>query len=387
MTTREPLPSPTVLSRVGTMIRTSAGLGLRDLGFTFARLGILAAGRATLPLDHLFYGAHRRVPIERPVFILGHPRSGTTFLHRLLTCTDEHPAFRTWELLVPSLTARKLIRPLLPALVRVLGKGLHDDTTLFAEDAHEVRVDSVEEEELLLLFALNTQFLLLFTALGFAEADPWDLVFPDRQSAARRRASMALLRGCLQRQILATGCPRVVAKMPYSTLRARTLLEAFPDARFVYLVRSPLETIPSHLSLHRHMFRQVYGLENLSPDLLARYWDRRYRFNVELYRYFREVEMSGDIPAEQLLVVRYPELRSDLEGVFRRVTEFAGLAPSEALRARVAEQSARQASYSRGHTNLRVEDFGIATDRVLADLGWVFDRYGLPQASPTPSLA
>ncbi|MEM6704121.1 MAG: sulfotransferase, partial [Acidobacteriota bacterium] len=35
-------------------------------------------------LDELFYRGYRRVRIERPLFILGLPRSGTTHLHRTL---------------------------------------------------------------------------------------------------------------------------------------------------------------------------------------------------------------------------------------------------------------------------------------------------------------
>ncbi|MBK9266351.1 MAG: sulfotransferase [Polyangiaceae bacterium] len=371
---------PHPLVRAASMLRTSASrLAPRDVPFLLARLAVLAAGRASLPLDAIFQAGYKDVPVERPVFILGHPRSGTTFLHRLITQTEEFPAFQTWELLVPSLTARKLLGPLVPGLVRLLGKGFHDASAVFAEDAHEVRIDSIEEEELLFLFSMDSQFLLLFTALGFVEQDPWDLVYPDRQPKADRDASMALFRGCLQRQIHATGRTRVVAKMPYSTLRVRTLLEHFPDARIVYLVRSPLETIPSHLSLHHHLFTQLYGPGNVPAELMERYWDRRYRFNVELYRYFRDVEEARVIPDDQLLVVRYPELQEDLGGVFERCMAFAGIEPSSALQAAVGAQAARQSSYRRGHTNQRVEEFGISQERVMADLGWVYDAYRLPR--------
>lgn len=371
------------LGHVGTALSTSwRHFGWRDTLYTAATLGVLGAGRLAAPLDHLFYPGHRAVRVERPLFILGHPRSGTTFLHRLLTQTGDHPAFQTWELLTPSLTQRALVRPWIETLTRWMGRGFHASDAVFKDGAHEVRIDTIEEEELLFLFNLDSQFLTLFTPVGFHEDDPCDLAFADHQPPARRRASVEWLRGCLQRQIHATGRSQVVAKLPYSTLRVRALLEAFPDARFVYLVRSPLETVPSHLSLHLNFFEQRYGVDNIPPALLARYWRRRYRYNVALYRSFHALTQDGVLGPEQLMVVPYPELRRDLGGVFERLVDFAGLSPTAALRTAVEDQAARQGSYSRRHRNRTVADFGLTEEEVLADLGWVFDAY--PGTRPAP---
>lgn len=356
--------------------------GWRDTLFTAATLGVLGAGRLAAPLDHIFHPGHRTCRVERPVFILGHPRSGTTFLHRLVTQTGEHPAFQTWELLTPSLTLRTLVRPLVSALARWMGRGFHDSEAVFKDGAHEVRADTIEEEELLFLFNLDSQFLTLFTPVGFHEDDPCDLAFADHQPPARRRASVEWLRACLQRQIHATGKTRVVAKLPYSTLRVRSLLEAFPDARFVYLVRSPLETIPSHLSLHEGFFEQRYGTASIPPELLERYFRRRYRYNVALYRSFYELTQDGVLGPDQLMVIPYPELRRDLEGVFDRFVDFCGLSPSPALRQAVSTQATRQAAYTRTHRNRSVEAFGLTEEEVMRDLGWVYDAY--PGIRPSP---
>ena len=50
-------------------------------------------------------------PIERPVFVVGHARSGTTFVHRLMSQDeDRFSVFRLYELYFPSLLQKKLIR-------------------------------------------------------------------------------------------------------------------------------------------------------------------------------------------------------------------------------------------------------------------------------------
>ena len=61
-------------------------------------------------LDRILFPAYRKQPIDRPVFIVGNPRSGTTFLHRLLLGSgDDLAAFELWEMLFPAITARKLL--------------------------------------------------------------------------------------------------------------------------------------------------------------------------------------------------------------------------------------------------------------------------------------
>ena len=89
-------------------------LGLRRAGwflyFLFKIPARLAYIAVSLLLDNIFFPKYRRVEIKNPVFVIGHPRSGTTFLHALLTQTEEFAVFRNWEILHPPLTARALLR-------------------------------------------------------------------------------------------------------------------------------------------------------------------------------------------------------------------------------------------------------------------------------------
>jgi len=52
-------------------------------------------------LDNLFFPSWQRKVVDRPVFIIGHPRSGTTMLQRSLTSNGDFVVFRFWELLFP----------------------------------------------------------------------------------------------------------------------------------------------------------------------------------------------------------------------------------------------------------------------------------------------
>ena len=62
-------------------------------------------------LDPILFPSLRRVSVRRPVFVVGHARSGTTLVHRLLSQDEgRFSSFRLYELYFPSLLQKKLIR-------------------------------------------------------------------------------------------------------------------------------------------------------------------------------------------------------------------------------------------------------------------------------------
>src|SRR5947208_2010690 len=61
-------------------------------------------------LDPLLFPRLRKTRIETPVFIIGHARSGTTLLHRLMSEDRERfSIFMYYELFFPSLLQKKVI--------------------------------------------------------------------------------------------------------------------------------------------------------------------------------------------------------------------------------------------------------------------------------------
>ena len=60
-------------------------------------------------LDEIFFPGYRNIIVDKPLFVLGYPRGGTTFLHRLINSDDERfTSFKLWEiLLAPSIIQKK----------------------------------------------------------------------------------------------------------------------------------------------------------------------------------------------------------------------------------------------------------------------------------------
>jgi hypothetical protein len=350
------------------------GVGKELFNYSVRRPLRILFNDVTLFLDNIFFPSYRSVDVKRPIFIIGHPRSGSTFLHRLLTQTDEYAVFRFWEIAFPSLTARKIVRPLIQRLV-----AKQKDTIFPKEVGHELKFSSVEEEEVLFDQWYNTQFVNAMTPLAFGSWDFAELVYSDRQPQRIRDRTLELFRQCLQRQIYYTGKEQIITKMNYSGLRIRSLLHTFPDAKIIYLVRSPYETIPSHLSLHRNIFDYTYGLQRIPATRLRHYYERRYYYNVEYYRYVERLLEDGAVGPSQVLTVSYDMLLSDLRRAISLILEFTGLQVSEELRRNIDEVASRQGTYRRKHENLPLEEFGLTREKIAQDLGFVFAKYGFPK--------
>lgn len=320
-------------------------------------------------LDRIFFPGYQNVEVKNPVFIIGHPRSGTTFMHHLFTQTDEMAAFCSWHILFPAITARIFIRPVVRFLKR---RGM---TTIIPEETgHGVGIDKVEEEELLFLHNHDTQFAVVLSPLGFLEDSFDQYRLHDQMPDDHRIGSARFLKSLFQRHIYYTGKKQIFAQTHFSTHRIKTLMEVFPDARFIYMHRMPEDTLPSSFSLMYNMVDLIWGMHRFTAEQIKRFFDYRYRASIDLYRYFYDLWHNNDIDPNRVLIVSYPQLQEDLMGVFEQVVQFTGISPSESLRKAILHQSEKQKKYKRIHSVRPLEDFGIDSGRLKADFSFLYEK-------------
>jgi len=324
----------------------------------------------TMALDHLFFPGFKKRRVEKPVFIIGHPRSGTTFLHHLLTRADDAVAFPTWHLFFPALSARVLMAPLVKLLIRIGKTEVMPEST-----GHRIALDEPEEEEMLLLNNYETNFVNI-GMLSFDDREYPELQYHDRQPREQRFRAMRFLDGCFRRQIHATGRRRIIAQTHFSTFRLKTMLEFYPDAKFVFVLRNPHHVVPSFLSLLHKSIEFRWGIDKIKPELLRRYNERRYQAMIDLYRYFYELDKNNQLPKDRVMVLGYDQLRADLEGAVARIAEFTGLEISARLRQEVAARALKQKDYQRKHAVLDLQHFGLSRERISRDFAFVFEQYG-----------
>ncbi|MBW2274512.1 MAG: sulfotransferase [Deltaproteobacteria bacterium] len=335
-----------------------------------------------LALDRLLYPRLHEVPIEQPVFIVGNARSGTTLFHRLL-CEDEERFvhFRTWELVFPSIAQKKGVRGLVTSFRRFFPATFQRlvawESRLLPElrKQHPIALDKPEEDELLMLMSFSSVMLAIL--FPYVEQLPELMHFEHRPASVRSKL-LDFYRGCVMRQLYyrqlyyAGGQRTLVSKNPAFVSKMRDLGREFPDAKFVYLVRNPFETVPSLIKLLRTMW------EGLGVDEAHMESGTRGLLEGCIRDYFYALEVLDELPPERYAIVQYAELIADpkasVESVYRRL----GLSISPAFEARLAAERSRQKRYHSSNA-YSLEEYGIDPEELEEWLAPVLERFGFEQ--------
>lgn len=209
---------------------------------------------AGFALDELLYAGYRGVRVDQPLFVLGIPRSGTTFVHRTLAADPAFTTLSTWEaVLAPSITERRVWLALAQVddrLGRPASRLLNRFVRRLAgdfDDIHGVDLTAAEEDYLALIPAAGC-FLL---ALGLpASQDLWGLAtFDETLDDADRSILLDFYHALLQKHLYVHGPDRrILSKNAAFASWAPALAARYPEARFLVCVRDPVRAISSQLS-------------------------------------------------------------------------------------------------------------------------------------------
>jgi hypothetical protein len=326
-------------------------------------------------LDRVLYPEAAKTEIPQPVFITGAARSGTTFFHRLLCLDDEHfEHFRFWEIALPSITQKRLARLAAELLTRVapsVTKAIEDwEQRQFdsVQQLHKFGFNMPEEDEFLFLMPFaSATITVLFPCLDELQ----HLVMLDEQPNDERERLMKFYRECVEAQLYVHGGNRtLLSKNPAFVGKIRSVSEEFPDGKFVYLVRDPLETIPSVVNLLQTAWR---GLGVQEEDILG-HTPAIVQSFVRDYQHAYQV-LKG-LPTDRSSVVLYEDLVRAPEETVRRVYAELGLPLSAAFSAKLREacQRATEREPKAPHSP---ETFGIDVDELKGPLRPMMEELGI----------
>lgn len=364
--------------------RLLSKIGDPEFGWTPRRVGILLALFLFYPLfellvwlnlllDDLFFRGYRRVEVRSPVFVVGNFRSGTTFLHRLLAKDQERfTTMQMWEVLfAPSILGRKVVKAI-AVLDRWLGRLGARRVATMEETWHEenvmhwVGLREPEEDDYLLLHVWSALTIGLSSGV-LEEARPY-AYFDTALSKTERDRIMDFYRRCLQRHLYARRSGQYLAKNPALTPKLNSVYEWFPDARVICLVRSPLEAVPSFVSMMQFSWR-VIGAPRESDAL------RDYIVDMARHWYSYPLERLEGIPRDGFIFVRYDDLAADPAGTVSSIYDHFGFEMSPAYAGVLQEESGKARRYRSQH-KYSVEQTGLSWEQMLAIYRDVFDRFG-----------
>lgn len=332
-----------------------------------------ASASALRALDDVLYPAWRTQPIREPVFIFANARSGTTFLHRLMALDEERFAslklYQTLFQAVSGMRAAEAVgrldAPLGGALRRLLAAA---EQRFFGRwrDIHPMGFLQHEEDEGYFIFSLVSAGLYIY--YPFID-ELTEVAWLDRMPERVRQRVMDDYEGSLRRLLYATGGDRqLLNKTVLVTGRMDLTLERFPDARFIYLIRHPYDSIASFLS----MFHAMWGFH--SPDMPPDSPPMKALARIAVDYYRRGLAVRSEVAADRYQLVRYADLVADPVGTVEKIYERFGWTLGARFRERLEAAADKAQSYRPSH-QYSLAQFGIDPADIHRELADVFEEF------------
>ena len=329
---------------------------------------ILIINRIFLFLDYILVPEFEKAKVKEPVFIMGVNRSGTTFFHKLISKSNQFSTSKTWDLIIPSLSLRKFLSILSYAL-----RYFKIDQIEKKNKGHQVKLDNVEEDEMLLfIHKLDSLWVSnhLIPWLKFDSSSKQFIkhVYRDNSKNENRNIrSMLFCKDFFQRQaFLNKNRPHLSKSNPF-IFKIDSILRVFPDAKFVFLIRDPLDTIPSYFSLQDNV---KFGnlLDTKEMKLL------RKETYVEIKEWYKETEkVKSKLFKKQFITFTYPQITNDLENTIKSFYKFIGKKMTKKFEKEVSDFASKR--YVKKHQNKNIEDYGFTKKQILNDFDFVYKEY------------
>jgi omega-hydroxy-beta-dihydromenaquinone-9 sulfotransferase len=278
----------------------------------------------------------RELKLDKPpIFVIGHWRTSTTLLHDLFSVDPKLAYPTTYECFFPHHFL--LTEGTLPKLMKVLLPKRRP------QDDVPVGFDRPQEEEFaMMMLAQGTPYNThAWPRFGPVDSDYLDFKgVSEKDQKKWADAYMWLYR----RLYLKHEGKRLVMKTPANAARLKLLTKLFPDARYVYLARNPLDVFPSTVKLWRALY-STQGLHN-PPQLDSWLDDHILDMFARLTEDYEEDRHL--IPKDHLVELRYEDFVEDPIATMGNIYAKLGLegfAEAEGpMREFLGERSAHQVS-------------------------------------------
>lgn len=300
------------------------------------------------------------VKIERPIFIVGFPRTGTTLLQNLLHLSEDRRALQFWELTNPI--------PVLDDPEKDIAKRQRRTKNRLAianfvvpemKFIHEVKHDSLEE--CWSLFA--PQFLVQNWDMTNKWPNYGELIAKHDMKPAYEEYKKYL-------QVMVHRVPdkKLILKCPDHMWHLDALLAVFPDACIVWTHRDPSRSIPSYCSMVSLNWRLLYG--GFEPKELGPYIEDRFLQGVE-----RGMAVRDRVGEERFFDINFRNLLNEPVEAVRRITSHFDLTPVNPVK--LDAYLKRDRPDNRGKHTYTAKHYGLDVDAVRVRYKTYIERFNI----------
>lgn len=257
---------------------------------------------------YLYFNRNKRSKKD-PVFIIGHPRSGTTHLQQLIVEDSRFYTPKLYQVLFPNysntfaLLLNRLIEPFLPK------KRPQDNV--------EIGLHTPQEEEFALAATSGISFINgFYYPKQFKEIIDETVLF---KSEKDKKAWQKSLVQFVNRISTSAGDKQLILKSPANMGRIDAILEIYPNARFIHIQRDPLLTLQSTLHLFEKVLPQT-SFQRIEEGAMIDNAFYMYETFLKAYR-----AQSANLSAKNLLEISHEAFISNMARELEKVYRFMGV--------------------------------------------------------------
>ena len=334
-------------------------------------IGLLATRAKVIQLT----AAHPEIeasPVERPIVIMGMPRTGTTFLQRLLSRDVGLRHLPYWEALAPMPEGSPLDRDAPTARrVRAAQRSIEfvDRVAPAMRTIHELDAHEADEEIWLLAVHMSSMiFECTWNVPAFAE---W-------YDGADLREGYGWLRRMMQVLGWYRSGEQWLLKSPQHLERIPDLVATFPGVVLVQTHRDPVSVVTSTASMITT--GRPVSSDRVDPDQIGRYWT--WRLDRMLDRNMAQRDQLGDELGTPVIDLRFHELMADPMAAVDHIYATAGRELGDDARAAMVRYLDQRPRHHFGAHRYQPEDYGIDRVKVREQFAAYCERFGV-QADAT----
>ncbi|RMD99907.1 MAG: sulfotransferase [Calditrichaeota bacterium] len=292
-----------------------------------------------------------------PLFILGHWRCGTTFLHNLFALDPRFGYVSTLQAFSPELCIEwpHLLWPIFRMLLPRKRPMDNMDMSLQLPQEEEYALANMGAISFYLGYYFPQKMKSIFHRLLFLDA------LQEMMNHWQRTYLLILKKATL----VFKGNPLVI-KNPLNMIRIPILLNMFPGAKFVHIYRNPYRVYYSTFHTFKTMTHS-FGLQRISDSELEE--NTLYFYAVMMERYWQDSRL---IPSGNLCEVKFEAFERDPAGEIERIYAELQL-PS------FAEVESRLLRYLKSQQNYRKNIYAMnekTNQKILERWGAIIERLG-----------
>ena len=336
-----------------------------------------------LMLDYVLYPGFAKLEVKEPLFIVGNWRTGSTMLYRTIARDEDNIACFTFlDAFLPAISMKRAWGVLQRLDARLGGLGARIGTKvddLFLSEYSRIHpmgfMMPEEDEHALLVDLCSASMFELFPMVKRFRR----LFFVDQEMPRiQREFVMQRYHKLVKRQLYHLGPhKRFISKNPLFTHKIQSLARHFPDAKFVHLVRNPVNTVVSTASLFHFVWHETGALPPGQQDM-----DTVLEFCHTGYQH--AARCGAEIDVGRWVDVRFDDLVAKPGGTIRMLWDHFHWPVTPSLDVALSTAGARQKKWRNPHKYTAAQ-FGLSEAQIYNEFRYVYDEHDFPPPAAVAS--